>query len=167
LSHRVSKQQIKLEMNATTKTWQFNPGRFKKRDPIQLPNFDTLALSMVENKKLFKGWIKSATVYTARRIRTTSNVLSHIITARKVSASSLKLMEAPTLLKHHKLHPDDKATWDEAYRQEYQGLLDIDTWEMITEEEYNDMKHIFGTLLPTMAISTIKYYGDGKPVRAK
>jgi deoxyuridine 5'-triphosphate nucleotidohydrolase len=160
-------QQGKLQYNADTESWQFNPGRVKKRDPIPLPNFDTLAPSMVDNRKLFKGWVKSATVYTARRVRITSNTLSHIITARKVSASSLNLLEAPTLLKHHKLHPQDKATWDEAYRQEYQGLMDIDTWEMITEEEYNNMKHIFGTLLPTMAISTIKYDGDGKPVRAK
>jgi hypothetical protein len=76
-------------------------------------------------------------------------------------------MEAPTLLKHHKLHPDDKKTWDEAYCQEYQGLVDIDTWEMISEEDYQNMKHIVGTLLPTMAISTIKYDGNGKPVRAK
>jgi hypothetical protein len=38
---------------------------------------------------------------------------------------------------------------------------------MISEEEYQNMNHIFGTLLLTMAISTIKYDGDGKPVQAK
>jgi hypothetical protein len=35
-------QQGKLELNATTKLWQFNPGREKKLPPIPLPNFDTL-----------------------------------------------------------------------------------------------------------------------------
>ena len=83
--------------------------------------------------------------------------------SRKVTAKNLHKMEAPTLLKHHKLHPDDKETWDEAYRQEYQGLVDIDTWEVISEEKYQNMKHILlGNLLPTMAISTIKYDGNGK-----
>ena len=77
-------------------------------------------------------------------------------------------MESPTsLLKHRHLHPKDKEIWDESYRQEYQGLIDIDTWETITEKEYEDMKHLYKGLLPTMAISTIKYDGDGKPSRAK
>ena len=76
-------------------------------------------------------------------------------------------MKAPTLLKHYQLHPDDKTTWDAAYADEYKGLTDIDTWEEISEEDYENSKHLFGNLLPTMAISTIKYDGDGKPVRAK
>jgi hypothetical protein len=72
-------------------------------------------------------------------------------------------MNATTLLKHHKLHPDDKQVWDHnAYCAEYEGLTNIDTWEEISEEDYENSKHIFGSLLPTMAISTIKYDGNGK-----
>ena len=147
--------------------WTFIPGRNKTQDPIQLPEFEQLADSMVANKKLFKGWIQNSKALSARRTRITANCLAHLIKVRKVSAKHLHKMEAPTLLKHHKLHPEDKATWDEAYRQEYQGLVDIDTWEIISEEKYNNMKHILGNLLPTMAISTIKYDDNGNPVRAK
>jgi hypothetical protein len=59
------------------------------------------------------------------------------------------------------LHPQDKITWDEAYKQEYDGLADIDTWEVISKQEYKDMKHMLGSLLPTMAISIIKYDREG------
>ena len=45
--------------------------------------------------------------------------------------------------------------------------MDIDTWETMTEEDYQQSKHMFGKLMPTMAILTIKYDGDGKPDRAK
>jgi hypothetical protein len=62
-------------------------------------------------------------------------------------------MQAPTLLKHHKLHPDDKSIWDEAYKSEYDGLKNIDTWELITEEEYKNMRHLYKGLMPTMAIA--------------
>lgn len=76
-------------------------------------------------------------------------------------------MQAPTLLKHHKLHEDDKITWDEAYRQEYQGLVDIETWETITEQEYQKTRHLYKGIMSTMAISCIKYDGNGNPVQAK
>ena len=69
---------------------------------------------------------------------------AHMIIACKISAANLHKMEAPTLLNHCKLHPTDhKAIWDTSYKQEYQGLVDIDTWECITEEEYKQCKHIF------------------------
>ena len=74
----------------------------------------------------------------------------------EVSAANLHNLKAPTLLKHYnKLHLEDKLTWDTSYKEEYQGLVDIDTWQEITKEEYQASKHIFGNLLPTMAIPTI------------
>lgn len=77
-------------------------------------------------------------------------------------------MDAPSLLKQHAtMHPNDKAIWDKSYRQEYQGLVDIGTWDTITEEEYQLLKPTCKGLLPTMAIALIKYDGNGKPVRAK
>ena len=162
------KQGFLLHDPLTTK-WTFHPGRTttNKQSPIDLPNFDTLIESMVENKKIFKGWVRADKVITARRVRATSNILAHVIIAKKVSAANLHSMKAPTLLKHYQLHPEDKKTWDAAYLDEYKGLTDIDTWEEITEEDYENSKHLFGNLLPTMAISTIKYDGNGKPTRAK
>ena len=122
---------------------------------------------MIHNKKLFHGWKSQAVATTARQVRATSNYIAHSIINRKVTAANLKLLEAPSLLKHHQLHPDDKATWDEAYRQEFQGLVDIDTWETIDEDEYQQTKHLYKGTMPTMAIAVIKYDENGKPIRAK
>ena len=149
--------------------WKFLPGRRHPNNnkPIALPNFDTVAESMINNKKLFRGWRTDHFVKTARRVRLTSNLIAHQIMARKVSAKDLHLLEAPSLLKHNKLHPNDKKIWDNSYKEEYQGLVDIDTWETITEEEYQQTKHLYKGTMPTMAIAVIKYDKDGKPDRAK
>lgn len=47
------------------------------------------------------------------------------------------------------------------------GLVDIDTWELVTQEEYEDLKSSVKGILPTMDIAVIKHYGQGNPVRAK
>ena len=31
---------------------------------------------------------------------------------------------------------NDRLIWDAAYKAEYDGLVDIDTWEVISEEEF-------------------------------
>ncbi len=150
--------------------WYFCPGRSpKSEDTHQLIADDLEQLrSLIINRKLFYGWKTHTFCAAARRIRATSNLVAELIISRKVSAKGLMKMEAPaSLLKHQQLHPNDKKIWDESYRQEYQGLIDIDTWETISEEEYQNMKHIYKGLMPTMAISVIKYDGYGNPVRAK
>lgn len=117
---------------------------------------------------MFRGWVSRTTVLHARHARVASNILADAIYCRKVSAANLHNMEAPgSLLNHCKLHPEDKEIWDEAYIEEYDGLDSIDTFKTITEDEYQSMKHIYKGIMPTMAISTIKYDENGKPVRAK
>jgi hypothetical protein len=150
--------------------WSFHPGHSKGKPsgpPIPLPQFFEIAESMVENKKIFNGWKTRAFVTNARNTRATANVLAHLVYSRKVSASNLHSMQAPTLLNHSRLHPDDKITWDAAYMSEYNGLVDIDTWETISESQFQSMKHLYKGIMPTMAISTIKYDGNGNPTRAK
>jgi dUTPase len=150
--------------------WFFHLGRDvnKTKHPlIPLASFVEIAESLVHNKKLFQGRKTNAFVLNARQCRAVSNVISHLVYNRKVTAANLHTLQAPTLLNHSKLHPDDKTTWDAAYLSEYNGLVDIDTWETITEAQYQSMKHLYHGIMPTMAISTIKYDGDGKPNRAK
>jgi dUTPase/transposase InsO family protein len=157
-----------LKLNAGE--WSFQLGRIVNKTSfplIKLPNFTELAESLIYNKKLFPGRKTNSFVLNARHSRATSNVLSHLIHCRKVSAANLHQMQAPTLLNHAKLHPEDKATWDAAYMSEYNGLVDIKTWDTITEDQYQSMKHLYQGIMPTMAISTIKYDGDGNPSRAK
>jgi hypothetical protein len=148
--------------------WVFVLGhKTTNQESIELTDFDSLAESLVHNKKLFQGWKARKCVTSARQARATSNIIARMVTIRKISAKGLSLLQAPTLLKHNKLDPDDEEIWNEAYRSEYEGLQSIDTWEVISEEEYQSMKHLSKGLLPTMAIATIKYDGDGKPDRAK
>ena len=155
-------------LNHEDNTWSFIAGRTKKGRTIPLPNFPLLIDSLVANKKIFKGWVNSTQAATARRIRMTSNLIANLIISSKVSAANLHDQQTPSsLLNHYKLHPHDKVIWDKAYAQEYQGLQDIDTWEYISETDYQNCKHIFGKLMPTMAISVIKKDENGKPVRCK
>ena len=92
-----------------------------------------------------------------------------ITSCRKVSATDLDCTIAPKSLKHHNnMPPKDKDIWDRSYMEEYFGLHNTThTWDYITEEEYQNMAHILGKPLPTMAISKIKRDENGKPDRAK
>ena len=115
-------KQGRLSFDAKTAQWNFIPGRTKTHTPIPLYNFHQKALSMYHNQKLSKGWITSSQVLIARQARITSNVIAHMIKARKVSAKELTTMNTPTsLLNHAKLLPNDKAIWDASYREEYEG----------------------------------------------
>jgi hypothetical protein len=157
-----------LQYQEESQQWSFIPGRKQSNSPIDLPNFEFIVESMIHAKKLFKGWCSAHRVLTARRVQATSNVLSSLIINRKVSAKDLDNKTAPTLLKHYLLSNKDKRIWDASYKAEYDGLVDIETWEVITEAEYQELRKLGkGGLLPTMAISTIKYDGDGNPLRAK
>eukprot|EP00557_Chaetoceros_sp_GSL56_P012122 CAMPEP_0176484562 /NCGR_PEP_ID=MMETSP0200_2-20121128/4523_1 /TAXON_ID=947934 /ORGANISM="Chaetoceros sp., Strain GSL56" /LENGTH=448 /DNA_ID=CAMNT_0017881049 /DNA_START=464 /DNA_END=1808 /DNA_ORIENTATION=- len=97
------------------------------------------------------------------------NPAKAIATIFKISASSLESQREPKLHgEHYQLSPKDKQIWDESYREEYFGLHnDTQTWQYITEEEYQNMKKILGRPLPTMAISKIKRDSHGNPIRAK
>ena len=87
--------------------------------------------------------------------------------SKKVSARGLDVCQSPTLLIHSHLTNNDKALWDASYAEEYNGLRDLGTWTVINEQEYQDLLPVVGKALPSMAISTIKYDGDGNPDRCK
>ena len=158
-----------LQRSDADNEWYFLPGRTKRHTPIHLSNFQTKAMSMYENKKIFQGWKNTRQVHLARQVRITSNVISHMIAARHVSAKELTDVSAPTsLLAHAKMIPKDKQIWDDSYKEEYEGLQSLNTWEVISEEQYKTLKKTCKAhLLPTMAISVIKRDGNGTPSRAK
>ena len=88
--------------------------------------------------------------------------------ANRVSAKNLTSLHEPKLHEHSKLSTTDKAIWDQSYLEEYMGLhQDTQTWEYITEAEYQDLKKVIGRVLPTMALSKIKKDENGNPDRAK
>jgi hypothetical protein len=155
-------------LQRTGDDWSFIPGRSKSANPIKLPNFNETSESMIHNKKLFKGWKTSAGIINARQSRAISNIACALIKARHVSAKDLLNSTAPSsLIQHAKLHPTDKTVWDKAYFEEYDGLVNLDTWKVISEDEYKAIKNQVKRTLPTMAIATIKTNSDGQPERAK
>jgi hypothetical protein len=67
---------------------------------------------------------------------------------------------------HSKLSFNDRAIWDTAYDEEFDGLESLPMWEVLTEEQFRQLG-IAHKALPTMAIATIKYDTNNKPKRAK
>jgi hypothetical protein len=168
-----------------------------RNQPIPLPDFERVAPSLVQQNLLAQNWLTSKTFLEqynlssakttlARRIILTgsadpehltnnhiqqqlhTNPAHAIATIFKISATELENTTEPKLHEHYKLSPKDKQIWDESYREEYFGLHeDTQTWQYITEEEYQNLKSILGRPLPTMAISKIKRDSHGNPVHAK
>ena len=142
--------------------WQFRPGYKNNNSPIDLPDFQTNMYTLISTFQLFPGHQTFRKVHTARQSFQLGNII-----ARHVSATALTSTDAPTLLNHSKLNKIDKEIWDAAYSEEYTGLKNLPAWITITESEYTANKSKYGTLLPTMAISTVKYDEHGSPKRAK
>ena len=89
------------------------------------------------------------------------------ILANHISAKGLTSTDVPTLIQHKLLNKINRKIWNDAYFEEYDGPQDLPAWTTITEEQYQRIKHKVGRLLPTMAISTLKYDENGQPKRAK
>ena len=135
--------------------WEFILGRKKMNPSIPIPNFEQDINSLIDNKKLFKGWRNLRLASTARLLRAISNAYY-----RHISAKKLTILKAPFLLKHDQLPEIDKLLWDKSYKEEYEGLQKLGTWRQLKQV-------IKAKFLPTMAISTIKYDGEGKPNSCK
>jgi len=89
------------------------------------------------------------------------SVLHHVTT------HGLKLLIAPISLKANvNMDPDDRNIWDAAYDEEYDSLISLPTWEVISEEQYQWLGK-GRQALPTMAIAMIKYDEHNQPKCAK
>jgi hypothetical protein len=89
--------------------------------------------------------------------------------ASHVSAKNLKVPTAPGSLQQafNTNHPDVD-TWFALYEEEYLGLVNHNTFNVISEEEYFTIQDNTGwTATPTMKVFMIKPDADGKPKRAK
>ncbi len=86
---------------------------------------------LLDSGQLFRGHPKFCNVYDAYNQGSLRGCV-----LRHVSAHGLKSLLAPTSLKsHHKMDPDDKIIWDNAYAEEYDGLTALLSWEVVSEEE--------------------------------
>ena len=131
----------------------FIAGKNKTGNRVQIPILRFITQDLLTEHRLFRGWKTIKTVGIARR---------------KISAETLEVQQVPaTLLRHNRLTPQDRILWDAAYAEEYYGLQDLGTREVISNEEYQKLKPVVGNALPSMAISTIKEDQDGKPIGCK
>ena len=142
--------------------WYFHPGRGMSRTPLLLPDLNEHCLHFIKSGQLTQGHPPFHTIFNLIRQQKFEQSV-----ARHVSAANLQHMDAPTLMKMSSLQNHDKDIWKEAYDEEYYGLYNLPAWTSISESEYQKIRHIVGSALPTMALSTIKYDENGKPKRAK
>jgi hypothetical protein len=152
----------KLRLDSTD-TWIFTPGNVTGlAQGIILKDLSANAQHLLNTGQLFKGHTKFCRVYTARnQAQLRDGVLRH------VSAHGLTSLIAPaTLSSHHQMTENDKNIWDAAYSEEYDGLSELPTWEILTEDQFKQLSK--GTkALPSMAIATIKYDAFNRPKCAK
>jgi hypothetical protein len=97
--------------------------KFESSKGILLSDFSANVQQLLDSAQLFRGHTKFSKVYQARQQR-------HLKTCilRHVSAHGLSSLIAPTSLKQHQhMSPEDKAIWDTAYSEEYDGLTSIPT----------------------------------------
>jgi len=141
--------------------WHFFPGKGTSNS-IPLDDLEANCQTLLDSGQLFRGHTKFRNVYDTR-----NQVSLQQCVLRHVSAHGLHSLIAPASLKHHsKMTPSDKAVWDAAYDEEYDGLTALPSWEVVTEDQYYKLSK-GKKALPTMAIATIKYDANNKPKRAK
>lgn len=136
---------------------------YKDSNPkMELPDFENEHKEYINDGSLYKGHASIQQVLLSKSSRTLSKII-----ANHVSAKNLQNHDVPTLLKHKKMSKNDKDIWDAAYAEEYFCLRDLPAWTTLSEEEYQQKKDQYKTILPAMAISTIKHDKFGRPKRAK
>ncbi len=152
----------KLRLDSSN-NWTFTPGNSVDiSQGILLPDLSANIQSLLDSGHLFKGHTKFSRVYNTRaQVQLKASVLRH------VSAHGLLSLIAPVSLKSHQSMSDtDKAIWDAAYSEEYDGLSSLPTWEVLSETQFQALgKGV--KALPSMAIATIKYDQFNRPKRAK
>jgi len=142
--------------------WRFIPNNRIKHHSINFPYLERDLLHLLQTFQCFSGHVPAWKVWQTRTTFNMGNIF-----ARHVSANGLTSQDVPNLIHHSRLNEKDRSIWDAAYSEEYYGLKNLPTWKTITESEYQRNKSKLGTILPTMAISTIKYDENGNPKRAK
>jgi hypothetical protein len=144
------------------KDWIFFPGKQTTTNGISLPNLEANCQELLDTGQLFRGHAKFRNVYDTR-----NQIALQYCVLRHVTAHGLQSLIAPSSLKQHsKMSSSDKAIWDAAYDEEYDGLTSLPSWEVISEDKYQKLSK-GKKALPTMAIATIKYDENNKPKRAK
>ena len=117
--------------------WFFRHGYKDTNPPQLLPDFPAQLPYLLSSYQLFKGHQKFTKLLHLRQ----SQILALAI-ARHISTANLTSEDLPTLSKLKDLPESDRITWTDSYWEEYKGLIDLPTWEVISEEEYEAIRHL-------------------------
>jgi Reverse transcriptase (RNA-dependent DNA polymerase) len=151
-----------MVFNLDTSSWRFSQCR---RNGTEIWGTDLPQLSRdfqlyIDDGLIIPGWHNNSYFLQSGRLP--------VGAARHVSATGLTKICAPgsSTKAFHPSHPD-RGIWVASYNEEYDGLNQNDTFELISEEDYQAHCRAGGKrAIPSMAVFTIKMK-DGVPVRAK
>jgi hypothetical protein len=152
----------KLRLDSTQQ-WIFTPGNsIDLSTGILLDDLVSNCQHLVDTGQLFKEHTKFQRVYNTR---TQAQLKDSIL--RHVSAHGLTSLIAPvSLSSHQKMNDCDKSIWDAAYDEEFDGLNNLPTWEVLTGSQFKLLSKGVKPS-PSIAIAMIKYDAFNKPNRAK
>ena len=120
--------------------WSFRYGKSDNNKPIPLPDFYSHAHTLQQSLKLFQGHPKDKSINKLCQQHIFSNAIAKFI-SKHVSARGLTSENVPTLIQHKFLNANNKRIWDDAYSEEYQGLLDLPCCVTITEKQFQKERH--------------------------
>ncbi len=146
-----------MEWDLDNSTWRFSQRRRNGTEIFgtTLSNFCQTFQQYIDDGSLIPGWHGGQNFHLAG-------------VSRHISASTLHSLIPPGSVTKA-LYPrnPDKDIWLSSYKEEYDGLSNNDTFDIISEEEYIRLCKVHGIkAMPSMCTFTIKRT-NGVPTRAK
>ena len=138
-------------------TWCFSHPRKNGSEifGVTLPNFCLDFQKYINDGSIIPGWHSGKTF--------TITGSSH-----RVTATNLQSLTPPgSIVKalHH--NNPDKFIWHDSYKEEYDGLISNNTFDIISEDEYQHLKRLHGVrAIPSMCTFVVKHT-NGIPTRVK
>jgi hypothetical protein len=124
------------------------------KNSITLPDLTRHYQQFLDTNSLIPGWPKTPKVIRG--------------SAAHVSAVNLKQSCPGTLAKAFNNNHPDKTIWMESYKEEYYGLVALNTFTVIDAKQYQEIRIQTGKqAIPSMGILTVKNDAEGRPLRAK
>jgi len=122
---------------------------------IVLPNFCQDFQKYINDGSIIPGWHSGKS-------------FTHAGSTCHASANQLQSITPPgSVVKALHQHNPDRAIWNASYKEEYDGLMTNDTFDIISEEEYQRLKHAHGVRAILSMCTFVVKHTNGVPTRAK
>ena len=118
---------------------------------VDLPDLHVHFQSLINQHTIVPGWHSSPPLLQGQ--------------ASHVSAAGLTQLAPGSMHKAFCTDHPDAQIWHDSYAEEYNGLCEHDTFEIISENEYQAIRKDTGSVaIPSMGIFTIKPDAEGNPI---